>query len=905
MGKYGEIPVSEYTGVPEISIPLYTVQDGELSLPLSLTYHASGIKVAQEATWVGLGWDLQAGGCINRVVSGSYDKEYPINTAWIDWEKFFAQSNTPFETLGDNSVWGGKEENSSSIYKISLYQDLAYGMGEPDIFQVYVCGHSFAFILHPGTGQPMLVGDNSRGYKVEAMDSYNNSWKITDTEGIQYLFGQDGAEEVIGGNQRYIASWFLTGIIHPQKGHIELEYETEGNLRMKLQPALSQENVKAEYDKSILNYGGIAAGSPDRDLLDIQNHWQYENSVIQKKYLKSIKAGLGRVDFYKSSRQDIELYSRKLDSIVVYSTYSLETPVKRIAFSYDYYAYASTGGDYMASEGHVPANDYRRKRLKLKSVSVNDQLYSFEYNSTPLPYKTSYATDFWGYYNGQSNNRSFLCAANVKQLIDGEPTKELGDANRYADPDYAKAGMLTKIIYPTKGYTALDYELNTFVDNSTWCPQAKDMQREGAFTTVVDAFVCSTTNMYQTQVFTLEEETEVTVTFTVTSPQYYLSDFYSAYARLVKADGSGIQKTYKIPADQLGKKEHAYSMTETLILEPGTYSIFCYYPTDKYDNTGAPCSSLTDLSVRYTQYTSASAHYEGVSYGGGLRIASIEQHDADGTLVRKQNYEYTNEDGSSSGKLLLPLPKERTDIWYTGWVGGEYSYAVDQYTKYFLASGAKIPAITSLHGTPVGYSRVTVKDSKERVENGKTVTTYHNTPARHYFYDTYLFTDYLNGKPIERLQVSTDGKNVQKQEWEYIQKNTANIMLNAFATDLAQGIPDSEHFYKLKRYRIQAYPFYQEWSAVSEEQVTEYDSNGAPTVTRCTQYEYDAEGKQPTAITQSTSGGSTKKTTVSYADAFKSTGVYNRMCSLNMLDYPVELLCLPTLTAVNPPREKD
>ena len=73
LGKYGEIPVSEYTGVPEISVPLHTVRIGELELPLSLTYHASGIKVAQEATWVGLGWDLQAGGCINQIVSGRLD----------------------------------------------------------------------------------------------------------------------------------------------------------------------------------------------------------------------------------------------------------------------------------------------------------------------------------------------------------------------------------------------------------------------------------------------------------------------------------------------------------------------------------------------------------------------------------------------------------------------------------------------------------------------------------------------------------------------------------------------------------------------------------------------------------------------------------------------------------------
>ena len=120
--------------------------------------------------------------------------------------------------------------------------------------------------------------------------------------------------------------------------------------------------------------------------------------------------------------------------------------------------------------------------------------------------------------------------------------------------------------------------------------------------------------------------------------------------------------------------------------------------------------------------------------------------------------------------------------------------------------------------------------------------------------------------------MSADGKNVQKQKWEYTLKNTASVMLNAFATDLAQGSANHSAFLGTKRYRIQAYPFYQEWSAVSEEQVIEYNSDGTPTVTRCTQYEYDAEGKQPTAITQSTSGGGTQKTTISYADAFKGTG---------------------------------
>lgn len=52
--KFGDIPVSYYTGVPDISIPLYTVSVDNVSVPISINYHASGIKIADEAGRVGL-----------------------------------------------------------------------------------------------------------------------------------------------------------------------------------------------------------------------------------------------------------------------------------------------------------------------------------------------------------------------------------------------------------------------------------------------------------------------------------------------------------------------------------------------------------------------------------------------------------------------------------------------------------------------------------------------------------------------------------------------------------------------------------------------------------------------------------------------------------------------------------
>ena len=77
LGKYGDYSVGNFTGVPDISIPIYTVQDGSLSLPISLSYHASGVKVAEMASWVGAGWSLNAGGIITRTVLGIRDEKYP------------------------------------------------------------------------------------------------------------------------------------------------------------------------------------------------------------------------------------------------------------------------------------------------------------------------------------------------------------------------------------------------------------------------------------------------------------------------------------------------------------------------------------------------------------------------------------------------------------------------------------------------------------------------------------------------------------------------------------------------------------------------------------------------------------------------------------------------------------
>jgi len=79
--KYGDFPVSLNSGVIAVNVPLGKLKGHKLDVNLGLSYHASGIKVTDVASRVGLGWVLNAGGVISRNVRGLPD-ETPNNGYW-------------------------------------------------------------------------------------------------------------------------------------------------------------------------------------------------------------------------------------------------------------------------------------------------------------------------------------------------------------------------------------------------------------------------------------------------------------------------------------------------------------------------------------------------------------------------------------------------------------------------------------------------------------------------------------------------------------------------------------------------------------------------------------------------------------------------------------------------------
>ncbi|CAM1367974.1 exported hypothetical protein [Tenacibaculum litopenaei] len=80
LSKFIEVPVSHYTGLPNVSVPIYTVEEKGVQIPISLSYHARGVKVAEVASSVGTGWSLNYGGIVSRQIRGKADDSAAGNT---------------------------------------------------------------------------------------------------------------------------------------------------------------------------------------------------------------------------------------------------------------------------------------------------------------------------------------------------------------------------------------------------------------------------------------------------------------------------------------------------------------------------------------------------------------------------------------------------------------------------------------------------------------------------------------------------------------------------------------------------------------------------------------------------------------------------------------------------------
>jgi hypothetical protein len=203
LGKFGEYPVDKSTGVPSIILPIYEINYGGIKVPISLSYHASGTKINEEESWVGMGWSLNAGGAITRVMKGRPDE---LRYGFLDHDGYVPEE----EDFNSRYHLDGCSLKDSLELMSSNQWDF-----EPDIFYYNFANLSGSFWINNVDSTVKLRPGGKENFKFIAFsNSYGGafSFKVTDTEGNIYIFEdpEQSTIDIKGSIPEFISAWFLT-----------------------------------------------------------------------------------------------------------------------------------------------------------------------------------------------------------------------------------------------------------------------------------------------------------------------------------------------------------------------------------------------------------------------------------------------------------------------------------------------------------------------------------------------------------------------------------------------------------------------------------------------------------------------------------------------------------------------
>ena len=507
--KYGEETVNEYTGTANISVPLYTIKNKDIEIPLVLRYDASGIKVEQEASWVGLGWNLMVGGCINYVCAGGHDMYDAPETPNKNWTEFLTSDieftnneysvnrlidirermrQTRFYKYNDLHKFNWMRNYPcraqdfvqifiDNIDRPKLKDYIDWGWGERDFYSVNVMGKSFMFFIDPFTLKVFNIGKAGEDFEVypdyeslTAKTGIGNQpdvckWAIKDSDGYVYEFNvRDNFQRENRTGHTYTSCWYLTKILSPMGVEVEFKYKE-----------ISKKGRKQLVESYRIPIPHLpCCNNVSQPKLERQVLNENSNMDVTIHFLDTIKTANQKVVFSTSDSK--ECSGRKLDAIKVMSCNGTnnETLTKKISFSYSSFKPSVKGGNYAPEDTEGDAEN-RLKLDSVKEIASGEALTtSFSYyDKVDLPSKRSYAQDYWGYYNGMENNvdkklghtliptpRDFMNSSAYSSTV--KKYFEKG-ADRFSRDSFMQAAILNKVVYPTGGYTKYDYEPNSIV----------------------------------------------------------------------------------------------------------------------------------------------------------------------------------------------------------------------------------------------------------------------------------------------------------------------------------------------------------------------------------------------------------------------------------------------------------
>ncbi|SNY99679.1 SpvB/TcaC N-terminal domain-containing protein [Flagellimonas pacifica] len=895
LGQYGLFPANHNLGTVNAGVPIYTINTGKQTMDISLSYNTKGIRVNELASWVGLGWTLNAGGAIIRNTKG-IPENIKATSDIIDLNNAaFNQTNYDYMFR----VWSGQKDSQT------------------DEFIINAPGISGTFYFDFSNGNSIVFSDRTKA-NVTIVSS--TEIEVVRTDGTTLRFGtaldnHDATEiSTIPANNYinaydYVSAWYLTEMISPKGDVIKFKYKAKNNT--------------GDYPVA----GGESVVQPSAESVK----GTYPNiRYSDKKYLERIEFENGHVLFNSAlGRQDLDDEYR-LDNIKVYSGNfggANVTLVEEYTFNYSYFT--RSGGSY--PDGHWGALgsaftgtrlvNSRTKSLKLDKVIIGKNgvghEYAFEYNSTTLPLRGSTKQDQWGYANtntgslllptsGTFSTTSSLGAA-------GPPISyNVGTGDRNGNESKMKAASLQKITYPTGGYTVFEY------DTYTHTYQTTEQVEVGKNASVV---------AYGTGCNSNYGSSEANTSFTVGSQYVDGSGKLHIYFAPVTAHGNGFTRAEydnQVYSGPTNGSMAELSYTVDVDFSTGMHTLEAYqYGSGNFSAYGCPITSIMATWREYDGTTNTITHND---VYGGLRIKSIKNYDGvSSTPVAIKEFEY-------EGVNVLQPKKSR----------GETSFFLNNNRQLNQLISTNVVYDNNIGSRPVvEYGKVTEYNISisDASDNGKTVY-YYNTvasrrllelgspiPFKHPQFDitdideygllTVLFDNALNTDTYSFFRTDNwrygtlDKKEIYKNtgtiqnpsytkvsttENQYTEQVTSDIKINLISKiylgpDFDDGLwvgPSSNHIYGRNNYHFSY--FVGEISlgrkALSQTITKDYDVNGSNPVIKTTNYFYEnLNHLLPTKTETTNSRGELLKTTTSYAHDVGNQTLINK----NRIAEPIQV----------------
>lgn len=632
MNKFVDLPVSHYTGTPSIQVPIYVLKTPQLSLPINLSYHASGWRVEEHASWVGAGWSLNAGGTISRTVRGLPD-EYLESATDTRGRKGYLYNDKLF--LGDNTIDHAQFDICDSDenyiltpgFAVTTADSVAQGLLdlEPDLFSYNFPGGSGKFVLNRD-GQPVKytlddiqftqhVFSNKDTWPVLEGDEDTYVWVLTGADGTQYTFGQTERTftETECGNSdspytlptvpEHQSTWYLQEISN-NGDWIRFEYEDEIQ----------------EYNQRISTTGSFRVkvyGDSEKSGAPSTINICSNKSETHAKRLSRITSSNGyEVLFQVSDTDRVDLMgSKKLEEIIINRD---DNFIQKFRLSNDTYFGSNT-------------------KLKLDAVVQQDADgnsipgYEFEYERPGnVPPMNSKGQDYWGFNNTETTNPNLIPRYRKAEL----DLNKLNPANRSVNLTGTRVGMLKTMTYPTGGTTSFIYESHEYAAGPDDLSETTVMASASAAVGDIDDKATR---------FTLEKGTYVS--FTRTSGEEEGED--SGYTEVRKKNEStGEYESFRLPTEDVTE---GGTPKNRRFLEAGDYELYVF-------SDGEPQSIKAEYEFKDKTKTSVIT--------GGLRIKTIVFNDPLTNASITKSYTYRlGESQKSSGRLFIPAI-----------MGGEFSY---------------------------------------------------------------------------------------------------------------------------------------------------------------------------------------------------------------------------------------